>query len=84
LGRAEYIRKAFFHFPYGLLIAVHGNGLVMAQGPYVVKAVEMVRVGVGEQYGVESGDARGQGLEAEFGACVNENPLSGSAFNIQG
>jgi hypothetical protein len=42
----------------------------------------MVRVGMTEEYGVKTGKARGQGLEAEFGTCINDDPPAGPAFNI--
>jgi hypothetical protein len=78
----EDVRKTVSQFPDGRRIAIYRNGPVVAERPHIVKAVEVVRVGMGKEYGVKRSKARGNGLEAEFGTGINDDPPTLLSFNI--
>ena len=50
-----------------------GSGLTEVEGTDVVKAENVVGVAVGEEDGVELGDADAEGLVAEVGGGVDDN-----------
>lgn len=76
LSLSERIDKALLDLGYGRLVSVDAQGLGDGERPEIVHAVDVVCMRMGEQYRVQSGYARPNGLEAEFRTRVHEYPLS--------
>jgi hypothetical protein len=84
LGFPEHIGETGPHFFQGFIVAVDGKGDAAAEGPHIVKSVEMVRVGVGKQDSVKPFYACPDRLESEFWPCINDYALSPLPGDVNG
>ena len=84
LGFPEHIGEAFLHLPNGCPVSIDRQGLFPGQGPHIVQAVEVIRMGVGKEHRIEMPDSRPDCLKPEFRPRVDYRRLAVSSLHKEG
>ena len=76
LGFFEHIIKAVPDIMQAFRVGKNGKGLFPRKNPQIVHPVDMVGVGVRDQYRIQSPDVCPQGLQTEFRPGIQQNRRS--------
>jgi hypothetical protein len=84
LGFPKDIGKTLPQFRKGRGVGVERESLFPAQRADIVQAVEMIRMGMGQEYRIEPGNPRPEGLEPEFRPRIDDQPFPALPQDVEG